>query len=246
MSTLEYEIFYQTYFLDFSGKPFAWNHFSGDLGSGVSFRALLYVPGSLPDDFWQGSLPSKGIRLLVKRTFITSDLGEDYLPKWASWVRAIIDGAKMSTPNIGGLLKSNHTVLADDLPLSVSRETLQNAAFLRQIKQTILKRIIQTFTKLAEDEPDKFAEVQKVYGNVFKLGAVEDSKNKDKLIPLIRFATNQRNATSLDEVSSRRMRVIDQLTMVRSMSRTRRLVRNKSSTSLMLGRVCHPLQRAFS
>jgi len=96
---------------------------------------------------------------------------------------------------------SNHIIIADDLPLSVSRETLQNASFLRQIKQTILKRIIQSFTKLAEDEPDKFIEAQKVYGNVFKLGAVEDSKNKDKLIPLIRFTTNQRNVTSLDEVN---------------------------------------------
>jgi heat shock protein beta len=96
-------------------------------------------------------------------------------------------------------------VVADDLPLNVSRETLQNASFLRHLKQAILKRIIQTFTKLAEDEPDKFNEAQKVYGNVFKLGAVEDSKNKDKLIPLIRFATNQRDSTSLDEVSYRRV-----------------------------------------
>jgi len=39
---------------------------------------------------------------MVKRTFITSDLGEDYLPKWASWVKAIIDGAKIPTPSIGG------------------------------------------------------------------------------------------------------------------------------------------------
>lgn len=51
-----------------------------------------------------------------------------------------------------------------------------------------------------EDEPERFQEVHKVYGNVFKLGAVEDSKNKDKLVPLVRFATNQRNSTSLDEV----------------------------------------------
>ncbi len=41
---------------------------------------------------------------MVKRTFITSDLGEDYLPKWAGWVKAIIDGAKTFTPSIGGLL----------------------------------------------------------------------------------------------------------------------------------------------
>jgi hypothetical protein len=111
-----------------------------------------------------------------------------------------------------------------------------------------LKRIIQSFTKLAEDEPDKFIEAQKVYGNVFKLGAVEDSKNKDKLIPLIRFATNQRNVTSLDGVGFCHVYAcaIDQLTIGRSMSRTRRLVRNKFSMSLTLARVCHPWQRAFS
>ncbi|SRR5216684_1481026 len=144
------------------------------------------------------------------------------------------------------IIYSGHIVLADDLPLSVSRETLQNASFLRQIRQTILKRIIQTFTKLAEDEPDKFIEAQKVYGNVFKLGAVEDSKNKDKLIPLTRFATNQRSVTSLDEVSFCRVYAMDQLILVRSISRTRRLVRNKFSMSLMPARVCRPWQRAFS
>lgn len=144
------------------------------------------------------------------------------------------------------IVYSDYIALADDLPLSVSRETLQDASFLRQIKQTILKRIIQIFTKLAEDEPDKFTEVQKVYGNVFKLGAVEDAKNKDKLIPLIRFVTNQRNSTSLDEVSSRRVYAIDHLTMLRSMLRTRRLVRNKFSTSRMLARARHPWRRVFS
>ena len=89
----EYDIFYRTYFRDFDNSPLAWNHFSGDLGSGISFRALLYIPGVLPSDYWQGSQTvNKDIRLLVKRTFITSDFGEDYLPKWASWVKAIIDG----------------------------------------------------------------------------------------------------------------------------------------------------------
>lgn len=98
ITSIEHELFYQSTFLDFAAKPLAWNHFSGDLGSGVSFRALLFIPGKLPDSFWQGSqLVTNGIRLLVKHTFITSDLGEDYLPKWASWVKAIIDGAKIPT-----------------------------------------------------------------------------------------------------------------------------------------------------
>ncbi|KAH9049729.1 Hsp90 protein-domain-containing protein [Lactarius hengduanensis] len=180
ISSLEYELFYQATWRDFTSKPLAWNHFSGDLGSGVSFRALLYIPGKLPDEFWQGAQTvTNGIRLLVKRTFITSDLGEDYLPKWASWVRAIID--------------------ADDLPLNVSREMLQNASFLRQIKQAILRRIIQSFAKIAEDDPEHFIKIHKIYANVFKLGAIEDSKNSEKLVPLIRFATNQRDNSTLDE-----------------------------------------------
>jgi len=95
-------LFYQATWRDFASKPFAWNHFSGDLGSGVSFRALLYIPGKLPDGFWQGTFTTltNSIRLMVKRTFITSDLGEDYLPKWASWVTAIIDGASIPAPPI--------------------------------------------------------------------------------------------------------------------------------------------------
>ena len=138
------------------------------------------------------------------------------------------------------LVFADSIVLADDLPLNVSRETLQNASFLRQIKQAILKRIIQSFTKLAEDDPEKFEQAQKVYGNVFKLGAVEDAKNSDKLIVLTRFATNQRNSTSLDEVSPPRVPGVDRLTIGRSMLRTRSLVRSKFSTFLMLARVCHP------
>lgn len=78
---------------------------------------------------------------------------------------------------------------------------LQNSSFLRQIKQVILKRLIQIFEKIAKEDPDKWAEVQKTYGSVLKLGAVEDTKNRDKLTPLVRFATNHRNSSSLDDVS---------------------------------------------
>lgn len=84
--------------------------------------------------------------------------------------------------------------------MNVSRETLQSTRFLRQLKQIILKRIIQLFTRIAEEDDEKFQKVWDVYGAVFKLGAVEDVKNREKLMPLTRFATNQRNRTSLDEV----------------------------------------------
>ena len=116
---------------------------------------------------------------MVKRVFITSDLGEDALPKWASWVKVVVD--------------------AEDLPLNVSRETLQSNAFLKQLRGIILRRLIQLLNRIKDEDSEKWEKVQEAFGNVFKLGAVEDTKNRDKLVPLVRFATNQRNATSLDE-----------------------------------------------
>ena len=106
ITSIEYELFYQSTFHELNLKPLAWNHFSGDVGSGVSFRAILYVPGKLPDNFWHTAQTAitKGIRLMVKRTFITSDFGEDYMPKWASWVKAVIDGADISVIGTRGLV----------------------------------------------------------------------------------------------------------------------------------------------
>lgn len=65
-----------------------------------------------------------------------------------------------------------------------------------------MRRILQLFQRLATDDVDKFAEVHAVYGNAFKLGAIEDQVNQNKLIALTRFDTNLRNMTSLDQVNS--------------------------------------------
>ncbi|OBZ70180.1 Endoplasmin [Grifola frondosa] len=147
----EYELFYQATFKDYE-KPLAWYHFAGDSGSGASFRAIIYIPSRFPP------------QAHVKRVFITSDLGEDALPKWANWVKVVVD--------------------ADDLPLNVSRETLQSTHFLKQLRQIILKRLIQMLARVQDDDPEKFDELQKIYGNVLKL---------------VRLPTNQRNSTSLDK-----------------------------------------------
>ncbi|KAG2118761.1 Hsp90 protein-domain-containing protein [Suillus discolor] len=175
----EYELLYQATFKDFQ-KPLAWHHFHGDSESGVSFHALIYIPSRLTEEFFNKPLDNsaKDVKLLVKHVFITSDLGEYGLPKWASWVKVIID--------------------ADDLPLNVSRETLQSSSFLKQIKQIILRRLIQLFSKIAEEDQEKYAEITKHYGQVLKLAASEDSKNRQKLAALVRFDTNQRGAVSFD------------------------------------------------
>jgi heat shock protein beta len=175
----EYELLYQGTFKDFQ-KPLAWHHFHGDSESGVSFRALIYIPSRLTEEFFNKPLDNsaKDVRLLVKHVFITSDLGEYSLPKWASWVKVIID--------------------ADDLPLNVSRETLQSSSFLKQIKQIILRHLIQLFSKIAEEDEEKYAEITKNFGQVLKLAASEDAKNRQKLAALVRFNTNQREVVSFD------------------------------------------------
>jgi heat shock protein 90kDa beta len=71
---------------------------------------------------------------------------------------------------------------------------------LKQLKGIIIKRLIQVFTRIAEEDADKFQEIQNAYGSIFKLGAVEDLKNREKLGSLIRFATTHRNNVSFEDV----------------------------------------------
>jgi heat shock protein beta len=135
---------------------------------------------------------------MVKRVFITSDLGDNFLPKWAGWIKVIVDGRLTSCFFFPAFTEAT-IFTAEDLPLNVSRETLQSTKFLKQIKSIILRRLLQTLKRIADENPEKFEELQKVYSGAFKLGAVEDGKNRDKLVELCRFATNQRNSTSLDQ-----------------------------------------------
>ncbi|GJE84143.1 heat shock protein Hsp90 [Phanerochaete sordida] len=212
----EYELFYQSTFKDYE-KPLGWAHFSGD-SAGTSFKAILYIPSRLDDSFWQNPQTTADIRLMVKRVFITSDLGEDALPKWASWVKVVVD--------------------ADDLPLNVSRETLQSTRFLKQLKSIIVKRLIQTLAKIAEkaahvgeldvlgDDAEMSEEelawwrVSQVYNNALKLGAVEDTKNRERIAPLVRFPSNQRNETSLDRYVEGRKQGQKQIFYLADMGKT--------------------------
>ena len=119
---------------------------------------------------------------MVKHVFITSEFGTDRLPKWASWVQVIID--------------------ADDLPLNVSRETLQSSKFVKQMRGIILRHLLILFNRLATEDAEKWALVTKNYGMIFKFGAVEDTKNRDRLVNLVRFETTQRQNVTLDQVNS--------------------------------------------
>ncbi|CUA69091.1 Endoplasmin [Rhizoctonia solani] len=172
--------FFMSTFKEHNG-PLAYSIYKGDSGP-VSFRTMFFIPSELDEKFWQSAKPeSNNIRLMVKRVFITSDLGANAMPKWISWLKAIVD--------------------ADDLPLNVSRETLQSNRFLRQIPNILVRRFINLVEKMSKDEenPQLFRKFMKIYGPVIKLGAVESPKEQKKLAGLARWETNLRNFTSLDQ-----------------------------------------------
>jgi heat shock protein beta len=96
------------------------------------------------------------------------------------------------------------TIDADDLPLNVSRETLQNTRFLKQLQRTLVRKALDLFARLAADEPDKFAELSKVYGNALRIGLIESKRDAPKLAKLLRFESTRSNYTSLEEYVAHR------------------------------------------
>ncbi|KAL7410302.1 Hsp90 protein-domain-containing protein [Mrakia frigida] len=181
----EYEEFYKATSKD-SVAPLAWSHFKADSGAGISFRALIFVPSELPTDFWgKAEKGIKGIvRLMVKRVFITDDLGDNYIPRWLSFLKIHVD--------------------ADDLPLTVSRDTITSSRFVNQLQRTLIKKSLDLFTKIATSEPEKYEKLWKLVGNALKIGVTETYTDRARLSKLLRFETNLNKFVSLDEYASRR------------------------------------------
>ncbi|BGP44319.1 hypothetical protein JCM10450v2_000130 [Rhodotorula kratochvilovae] len=181
----EYESFYMKTFKE-SEPPLAWSHFKGDAGS-TTFRALIYIPSGIPNDFYSKGdyVSQESLKLFVRRVFITNDLGKDYLERHLNWVKVFID--------------------VDDLPLNVGRDSLQKTRALAQIKRNLQKRIYDLFARIASEDEEKYADLYSKAGTALKVGAIEDTKNRDRIVKLLRFETSALNGTTtLDEVVARR------------------------------------------
>ncbi|KAK4705512.1 molecular chaperone HtpG, partial [Phenoliferia sp. Uapishka_3] len=192
----QYEEFYKLTFKD-TAAPLAWSHFKGEAGP-TGFRALIYLPSTMPNDFYSKDYVSlESLKLFVRRVFITSDLGKDYVPKHLNWIKIFVD--------------------ADDLPLNVGRDNLQKNKALGQIKRNLVKRTLDLFASLANKDPVKYNELWEKAAVALKLGAVEDTKNRARLVKLLRFETSaSSNLTSLDEVVARRKKGQDQIFFIAS------------------------------
>ncbi len=179
-----YRNFYTSLGHDFN-EPLAWSH--NRVEGNQSFTTLLYLPSQPPFDLMMGGRDErKGLKLYIKRVFVM-DAAEELLPNYLRFVRGVVD--------------------ADDLPLNVSRELLQQNRQLERIKAACVKRVLDLIEKLARDEPEKFAIFYKAFGNTLKEGIAEDMGNKERIAKLLRFASTKvdgaAQTTSLDDYIAR-------------------------------------------
>src|SRR5690606_755379 len=180
----EYRNFYKSLGHDFN-DPAAWSH--NRVEGSQSFTTLLYLPSQPPFDLLMGARDErKGLKLYIKRVFIM-DAAQELLPAYLRFVRGVVD--------------------ADDLPLNVSREILQQNRQLEKIRGACIRRVLDLIEKLSRDEPEKFAAFIKAFGNTLKEGIVEDPGNRERIAKLLRFASTksegEERTVSLDDYIAR-------------------------------------------
>lgn len=137
----------------------------------MEYTGLLFIPTQKPFDLFHPDR-KPGVRLYVKRVFITDDCAE-LLPPYLRFLRGIVD--------------------TEDLPLNVSRELLQNNPRLAKIRQALCKKVLGELKTKAKDVPEEYARFWETFGSVLKEGLYEDGQQRETLLELARFRSTTRD-----------------------------------------------------
>ena len=163
----EYDTFYREKFFDYN-KPVKTIHMSAE--GMVSFKALLYIPGKAPYDFWSKDF-KRGLQLYSSGVMIMENC-EDLLPEHFRFVRGVVD--------------------SQDLSLNISREMLQHNRQLTIIARNLEKKIKSELTAMMKDDREKYEEFYAVFGRQLKYGVVSDyGAHKDMTQDLLLFHSHK-------------------------------------------------------
>ncbi len=177
----QYNDFYK--FLSYDKRdPLEVIHLSMD--APVQFNSLLFIP-SIHEDYFEGNNDHWGLDLYVRRVLLQRE-NKEVLPDYLAFVKGVVD--------------------TEDLPINISRETLQENRVLRRIKQTISKQVLSKLTDMAKDNPEAYKTFWELHGKVFKLG-YRDFSVRESFSPLLRFnssaLSDTEELTSLEDYLSR-------------------------------------------
>jgi molecular chaperone HtpG len=157
----QYDEFYK--FLTYDNEePFETIHTSVD--APIQFNSLLFIPKK-SYEYWRFNRDDYGLDLYVRRVLIQHQ-NKELLPEYLSFVKGVVD--------------------SEDLPLNISRETLQENIIFTKIAQSVTSNILSDLIKVAKDSPERYAEFWKEHGRIFKLGYM-DFTNSEKYQQLLRF-----------------------------------------------------------
>ena len=172
----EYNNFYSDKFFDYK-EPLKVIHFN--IEGNVNFTAMLYIPSHAPYDYYSKEY-EKGLQLYTNGVLIM-DKCSDLLPDYFSFVRGVVD--------------------TEDIPLNISRETLQENKNIKLIAKSIETKIKKELLELLKDDRSKYEEFYKAFGTGLKFGIYNDyGMNKDKLEDLIMFySSKEKKLITLDE-----------------------------------------------
>lgn len=158
----QYKDYYRQFTLDFE-EPLTHLHLNID--APVQLYALLYVP-SHPERQMFSPRQQEGLELFARKVLI-QEYTLDLLPRCFRWMHGVVD--------------------SEDIPLNVSRETVQSSRTIQQIRRVVTGRLISHLAELQEKEPDQYTKFWKTFGMFIKEGVATDEQNSEKLKPLLVF-----------------------------------------------------------